>query len=83
MYTNNTYELDAKKLDEVTGGSLAHLAFQDDEEINVIGKKSPEKETPLGNQAHPGFGKPDSNRPNLPVSGPIPPIPQSRGGRLG
>ena len=82
MYTNNTYELDVKKMDKVTGGGLAHLAYQDPEEI-PIGKKSPEKETPLGNQAHPGFGKPDSNRPNLPVSGPIPPISQSRGGRLG
>ena len=82
MYTNKTYELDAKKMDKVTGGSLAHLAFQDDGEI-PIGNNSPNKETPLGNIAHPGFGKPDSNRPNLPVSGPIPPIPQSRGGRLG
>ncbi len=36
-----------------------------------------------GALAHPGFGKPDSNWPNLPVSGPIPPITQSKGGRLG
>lgn len=82
MFNNKTYELDVKKMDTVTGGALAHLAFQDDGEI-PIGNNSPKKETPLGNISHPGFGKPDSNWPNLPVSGPIPPISQSRGGRLG
>ena len=82
MTYNKTYELDEKNMDKAAGGALAHLAFDEPEEI-PLGKKSPEKETPLGNIAHPGFGKPNSDWPNLPVSGPIPPISQSRGGRLG
>lgn len=82
MYTNKTYELNLKKMEKVTGGAVAHLAYDEPEEI-PIGNNNPQNDNPRGGMAHPGFGKPGGKWPDLPISGPIPPIPQSGGRRLG